>query len=102
MEISPTVLVDSGIFSIVRHPIILGVTLMMCASILISQHWLTTIIGVSMIGWIYVTLPKTEEGLILKFGDDYKRYMQKVPRINFVVGVVKLLKHRKGEPKVDE
>jgi len=56
---------------------------MMSASILISQHWLTTIIGVSMIGWIYVTLPKTEEGLILKFGDDYKRYMQKVPRINF-------------------
>jgi len=35
-------------------------------------------------------------------GDDYKRYMQKVPRMNFVVGLIRLLKRRKIEIKVDE
>lgn len=35
-----TVLVESGTYGIVRHPQFLGVTLMICASILVSQHWL--------------------------------------------------------------
>jgi protein-S-isoprenylcysteine O-methyltransferase Ste14 len=75
--------------------------LLMSASILISQHWLSAIIGIPIIVWLYTELPKEEEGLTLKFGDDYKRYMQKVPRINFVLGVIRLLQRRKREVKVD-
>jgi len=32
-----------------------------------------------------------------KFGDDYRCYMEEVPRMNFVVGIIKLLRRRKKE-----
>jgi NAD-dependent dihydropyrimidine dehydrogenase PreA subunit/protein-S-isoprenylcysteine O-methyltransferase Ste14 len=96
-----TVLVDSGTYAIVRHPMALGSILLMSASILISQHWLAAIVGVPIIVWMYLQEVKAEKGLIIKFGDDYKRYMEKVPRMNFVLGVIRLLQRRKREVKVD-
>ena len=96
-----TVLVDSGTYAIVRHPQVLGTILLMSASILISQHWLAAIVGVPLIVWAYLEAANEEKGLIIKFGDDYKRYMQKVPRINFVLGVIRLLQRKKREVKVD-
>ncbi len=96
-----TVLVDSGTYAIVRHPMALGSILLMSASILISQHWLAAIVGVPIIVWMYLAEVKAEKGLIIKFGDDYKRYMEKVPRMNFVLGVIRLLQRRKREVKVD-
>ena len=90
-----TVLVESGTYGIVRHPQFLAITLIVFASILVSQHWLFALMSVPLI----VSLPKwikdSEEHLIAKFGDDYKRYIQKVPRINFILGVIRLLQHRK-------
>jgi len=97
-----TVLVESGTYGIVRHPQFLGVVLMVCASILVSQHWLFALIGVPLIVSIFTKwIHDSEEHLIAKFGDDYKRYMQKVPRINFVLGVIRLLQRRKREVKAD-
>jgi len=96
-----TVLVESGTYGIVRHPQFLGIALMVCASILVSQHWLFALMSFPLI----VPFPKwihdSEQHLIAKFGDDYKRYMQKVPRINFVLGVIWLLQRRKREVKAD-
>jgi len=89
-----TVVVDSGTYGIVRHPQILGCILLMSASILISQHWLSTVVGIPIIVWSYLDVPKEEKGLIVKFGDDYKRYMEKVPRMNPLVGVIRLLRRR--------
>ena len=94
------VLVDSEIYAVVRHPQILGWILMMSASILISQHWLAAIIGVLISVWVYKEAVKEEKGLIIKFGDDYKRYMEKVPRMNPLLGVIRLLR-RKREVEVD-
>jgi len=90
-----TVLVDSGTYGIIRHPYLLGGILMMCASILISQHWLAAIVGVPIIVWMYLEVVKEEKGLMVKFGDDYKRYMQKVPRINFILGIIRLLRRKR-------
>ena len=90
-----TVVVDSGTYGIVRHPQILGCILLMSASILISQHWLSAIIGIPIIVWSYMEAAKAEEGLILKFGDDYKRYMQRVPRMNLLSGILRLRRRAK-------
>jgi len=90
-----TIIVDSGTYGIVRHPQILGCILLMSASILISQHWLSAIIGIPIIVWSYIEAPKEEKGLILKFGDAYKHYTQKVPRMNIIVGIIRLLRRRK-------
>jgi len=96
-----TVLVDSGTYAIVRHPQTLGTILLMSASILISQHWVAAIVGLPLLVWAYLEVVKEEKSLMVKFGDDYKRYMQNVPRINFVLGVIRLLQRRKREAKAD-
>ena len=90
-----TIIVDSGTYGIVRHPQMLGSVFLMFASILVSQHWAAIIIGILVSVWSYRYLLKEEKGLIVKFGDDYKSYMQKVPRMNFLVGIVRLLRRRK-------
>ena len=88
-----TVLVDSGTYGIVRHPQILGSILLMLASILISQHWAAAAIGILITAWTFISwLPRDEKGLIVKFGDDYKSYMQKVPRMNILVGLIRWLR----------
>ena len=90
-----TVLVDSGTYAIVRHPMALGSILLMSASILITQHWLAAIVGVPVIVWTYLEAVKAEKGLMVKFGDDYKCYMQRVPRMNLLLGIIRLLRRKK-------
>jgi len=75
--------------------------MLMFASILISQHWLVAAAGVIMSALFYREAVNKEKGLIIKFGDDYKRYMQKVPRMNLLLGVIRLLQRRKREVRVD-
>ena len=87
-----TAVVDTGLYGIVRHPQYLGCMSMMFASILVSQHWLSAIIGVPIALWIYSEIPKEEKGLILKFGDDYRRYMERVHSLNPIVGLIRLLR----------
>jgi len=89
-----TVVVDSGTYAIVRHPQFLGFVLLTCASILISQHWLTAIIGVPLIVLMFMWVYMAEKELISKFGDDYKRYMQRVPRLNLLLGIIRLLRRK--------
>ena len=95
-------LVDSGAYAIVRHPQTLGFILLMSASVLISQHWLSAILNVSTIVYACVISRKEEQSNIEKFGDDYRRYMQKVSRMNLLLGVTRLLLRRRRERKADE
>lgn len=89
-----TVVVDTGIYSIVRHPLYLGWLLMYVALILLSQHWLTAIIGIPGMVCVYLILRQEDQRLVKKFSDDYKDYMQKVPRINLLVGIIRLVRRR--------
>jgi protein-S-isoprenylcysteine O-methyltransferase Ste14/NAD-dependent dihydropyrimidine dehydrogenase PreA subunit len=90
-----TVIVDSGAYGIVRHPQTLGGIILMFASMLISQHWAAMIIGILASVWFYRYTLKEEKGLIVKFGDDYRSYMQRVPMMNFLLGIIRLLRRRK-------
>jgi len=89
-----TKIVDSGTYGIVRHPQILGCILLMFGAILISQHWLSVIIAVPIFVLFYRYVLKEEKNLIVKFGNDYKSYMQRVPRMNPLSGVVRLIRRR--------
>ncbi|UCF58930.1 MAG: 4Fe-4S binding protein [Candidatus Bathyarchaeota archaeon] len=91
-----TVIVERGTYGIVRHPQILGCIMLMSATILISQHWLSAIVAVPIFVLLYQYVSMEERNLIVKFGDDYKRYMQKVPRMNFVLGIIRLLRRKKA------
>ena len=89
-----TQLVDKGVYAIVRHPQYLAGILMAIALFLIAQHWLIGILGIILIVIYYQNSFDEEQNAIDKFGEDYKTYMQKVPRFNFVVGIIKWLKNK--------
>ena len=89
-----TIVVDTGIYAVVRHPLYLGWLLMYVALILLSQHWLTAIIGIPGMACVYLISRQEDQRLIEKFGDDYKHYMQSVPRMNLLVGIIQLVRRR--------
>jgi len=89
-----TIIVDTGIYAVVRHPLYLGWLLIYVALILLSQHWLTVIIGIPGMVCIYLISRQEEQRLIKKFGADYKDYMQKVPRMNLLAGIIRLVRRR--------
>jgi len=56
--------------------------------ILIAWHWTSAFLGLASMGLIYADTFKADQYCINKFGDEYKRYMEKVPRVNFVAGII--------------
>lgn len=97
--IHTTTLVKTGIYSIVRHPQYTAGILFSIALILISQSWLIAGIGAIVVPLSYVDILTTDKHEVEKFGDEYKRYMKNVPRINFILGIVRLLRRRKEQIK---
>ena len=66
------------------------------AFVLLSQLWLSTIFGISWGLLFYRDVVKEEQGNIAKFGGEYLRYMDRVPRMNPVAGALRLFKGEKG------
>jgi protein-S-isoprenylcysteine O-methyltransferase Ste14 len=88
--------VESGIYSIIRHPMYLAFILMAIALIFISQYWLNVIVGIIRIVLLYYVMREEEKGDLEKFGQGYKDYMKKVPRLNFIKGIL-IVKRSKDE-----
>lgn len=89
--IQTTKLVESGIYSIVRHPQFVTFILFAIAGMMLFQHWIVVLLGIPVIPLTYIDLLRADSRLIEKFGDDYKAYMNKVPRANFLLGIIRLL-----------
>jgi len=100
--IHTTKLVDTGIYSIIRHPQYATFMLWAIAGILLFQHWIIILLGVPIIPLTYIDLIRADKDAVEKFGDEYKAYMKNVPRANFLLGIIRLLRHRKSEPKAEE
>jgi protein-S-isoprenylcysteine O-methyltransferase Ste14 len=89
-----TNLVDTGIYTLVRHPqsgtagILLNLALP-----LIGQHWLLVPLAATGIALLYIDTFREDEACIEKFGQEYVRYMQRVPRVNFLAGIMRRLVH---------
>jgi len=93
---STTRLVDTGIYTIVRHPQYTGgVLAIFLTTLLWYPHWLFGVLGVTGTVVIYLSCKEEDRYLIEKFGDDYGRYMQKVPRMNILAGLIRLVRRRK-------
>jgi len=88
--------VESGIYGIVRHPMYVGAMIMFFSHIFLGQNWIAAIGTIVALVCCYLIILSDEEQSSEKYGDDYKRYMQKVPRMNFVVGIIRLLRRRKS------
>jgi protein-S-isoprenylcysteine O-methyltransferase Ste14 len=57
--------------------------------VLLSQHWLNVLLGALLVGLIYSDMGREEKGCLAKFGDPYRDYMERVPRVNLVAGIVR-------------
>lgn len=45
-------------------------------------------------GLLYNDMRREEKNSIEKLGDAYRHYMQQVPRMNFVAGMIRLIRRR--------
>jgi protein-S-isoprenylcysteine O-methyltransferase Ste14 len=93
--IHTTKLVDSGIYSIVRHPQYITFIIWAIAGMFLFQHWIVIILGIPIMPLTCFDLLNADKDGIRKFGDDYKQYMQRVPRANFLWGIIRLLRGKK-------
>ena len=87
-----TQLVDTGIFSIVRHPQYMTFMIWAIAGMLLFQHWIVVILGIPVLPFTYIDLIRADEAASKKFGDQYKDYMKRVPRANFFLGIIRRCK----------
>jgi len=84
-------LIDSGIYGIVRHPMYLGGMIMFISHVFFGQNWIVLLSTVVGIACCYLLMLSGDQRNIQKFGEDYVQYMKRVPRMNFVSGLARLL-----------
>ena len=87
-----TRLVDSGPYAIIRHPQYMAGVLLGVSMMLLCQHWLVITLGVISVVLLYLDIQKADREGIEKFGNEYLAYMEKVPRSNFILGIVRWLR----------
>ncbi|MFZ2098384.1 MAG: isoprenylcysteine carboxylmethyltransferase family protein [Anaerolineales bacterium] len=88
-------LVDTSLYAIVRHPQYLAGILFGIAMMLLAQHWLVVFLGVISAVLIWLDIQIADQQGIEKFGEEYRRYMERVPQTNFIIGIARLMRSRK-------
>jgi len=84
--------VDRGLLGIVRHPQYLGYILMGTTFALVSQRWYS--VAMAALGsWFFVLHSRREEqSLLERFGSSYREYMERVPSMNLLSGLLRALR----------
>jgi protein-S-isoprenylcysteine O-methyltransferase Ste14 len=83
--------VERGLYAIVRHPQYLGYVLLGCGFAFLRQHWVIILLAVLGAVFFYLQVEVEENACLSKFGGTYRRYCQRVPRFNFVLGLIRAL-----------
>jgi protein-S-isoprenylcysteine O-methyltransferase Ste14 len=99
--VQTTVLVDSGVYGIIRHPQYLGFMSIVFSMVLMSQHWLSLISAFAGCILFYIDVQREEQNSIKKFGVKYERYMERVPGFNILLGALRIMRHTKQSQKDD-
>jgi protein-S-isoprenylcysteine O-methyltransferase Ste14 len=89
------VIVDTGIYSILRHPQYTAGILFSLALVLWAQNWVVLILGLVVIPTVYYDIMIADEHELEKFGENYKKYMERVPRSNFILGIIRVMSQKK-------
>ncbi|MHA3963153.1 MAG: methyltransferase family protein [Candidatus Thorarchaeota archaeon SMTZ1-45] len=87
-----TVLVQQGVYGIIRHPFALGWSILTVALALVSQFWLSIFCMIIQIPLIIFDIIHEEETNMQRFGPDYFSYQTHVPMMNFLAGLRLYLK----------
>ena len=89
-------LIQSGIYAYVRHPEFLGHMLTITSLMLMAQHPISAAIGLVLLLLLCSEIVEEDKRNIEKFGDAYKDYMRRVPRINLLAGIIKSARERRS------
>jgi protein-S-isoprenylcysteine O-methyltransferase Ste14 len=90
-----TRLVDTGIYGVVRHPQYLGgVFSIFLTTLLWYPHWLFAMLGLVGSFVVYLACVEEDRRLVRKFGNDYRKYMRKVPGMNIFLGIARSVQSR--------
>lgn len=85
-------LVQTGVYGIVRHPMYLGAILLFSAMVFFLPHWIMLVLAGINIGIVYHFMLAGKGQNVEKFGEEYRQYMARVPRVNFIVGLIRRIK----------
>jgi len=86
--------VDQGLYAFSRHPQYLGYMFFACGFALLSQHWATAFLAVVGTALFYFQAIKEEGYCLTRLGEPYAQYLRRVPRFNFVLGIMRLRRGR--------
>lgn len=87
-----TVLVDRGIYAVVRHPQYLAGILVGLGLSLVAQHWAVMLLGLVVGLLSYLSTVDEERELKERFGADYESYCRRVPRVDAATGLLRHLR----------
>jgi protein-S-isoprenylcysteine O-methyltransferase Ste14 len=88
--------VNTGIYAVIRHPQYTGgVFAIFLTTLLWYPHWLFGVLGVLGVAVIYLGCIEEDQRMLKKFGDDYAAYMERVPRMNLALGLVRLVRQKR-------
>ncbi len=73
-------LVTSGPYAHIRHPLYTAMVIWAAALALVSANWVFAGLAVLVIVGFQVRVPREEQMLIDRFGDEYREYMKKTGR----------------------
>ena len=86
-----TTVVDQGLYAVVRHPQYLGYMLLSGGFALVTQHWLTVLLGIVALAGFYLQAIAEERHCVANLGSPYEHYMRRVPRFNVLLGIARIL-----------
>lgn len=91
-------MVDSGVYGVIRHPMYVAFSVLAVALTCFSQHWLGAVAALFVVGGLCYVMIVEENRNVQTFGDEYVQYMQRVPRLNVLAGLVRAWRRRAEGP----
>ena len=85
-------LIERGVYGIVRHPMYLGAILLFFSGIFFIPHWIIALVVLVNAVVVYGFILEGDRQNIARFGENYKCYMEEVPRINLLKGLLRVVK----------
>ena len=89
--------IQSGLYAYVRHPEFLGHMLIIVSLVFMAQHSISVATGSALLSLLCIEIVEEEKMNVEKFGEAYRDYMRRAPRINLLAGIAKSMRERKSE-----
>jgi protein-S-isoprenylcysteine O-methyltransferase Ste14 len=89
--------IEKGIYTVVRHPVYLGLMLLFIGMMFISDlRWSSILAFPSVVTMYYYTI-KEEQIFLERFGDEFEDYLKRVPRLDIFLGIYRLIKKQRNK-----